>query len=264
MPRSHTRLARIATLDGPRWVTIENERLYTLAGSPYDRWEQGAEIGSLAAASLLAPAAPSKIICVGRNYPAHAAEHSAEVPSEPLLFFKPPSSLIGPGDPITLTPQSSRVEHEAELALVIGRRCRRVTPEKAWQAVLGITCANDVTARDLQRQDKLWTRAKGFDTFCPLGPWIVTGVTEQDAADLQVTCRVNGEIRQQGRTSEMVFSPAQLIAYISSIMTLKPGDLLLTGTPAGVGPLAAGDTVEVEIETVGVLHNPVRDSEEDA
>ncbi len=214
-------------------------------------------MGPLEEVTLLAPVTPTKILCVGRNYPAHAAEHGAEVPPEPLLFFKPPSAIIGPDAPIVLPPQSQQVEYEAELAVVIGRRCRNVRPEEAWAYVLGVTCANDVTARDLQRRDGQWTRAKGFDTFCPVGPWLVVGVAEAEMADRTVICRVNGQIRQYGRTSEMVFSPADLIAYAASVMTLEPGDLILTGTPAGVGPLRPGDIVEVEVEGVGVLRNPV-------
>ncbi len=252
-----TRFVRLATDSNPRWGVIENERVYALVGDPLITWERGEEIGTLDALALLAPVTPTKIVCVGRNYPAHAAEHAAEVPAEPLLFFKPPSSVIGPRAAIVLTPQSQQVEHEAELAVVIGRRCRNVTPEEAWSYVLGVTCGNDVTARDLQRRDHQWTRAKGFDTFCPLGPWLVTDVREEDVADLEVVCRVNGQVRQRGRTSEMVFSPARLIAYTASIMTLEPGDVIMTGTPAGVGPLAAGDVVEVEIEGLGVLCNPV-------
>jgi 2-keto-4-pentenoate hydratase/2-oxohepta-3-ene-1,7-dioic acid hydratase in catechol pathway len=165
--------------------------------------------------------------------------------------------VIGPGVPIALPPQSTQVEHEAELALVVARRCRDASPEEAWSHLLGVTCANDVTARDLQRSDGQWTRAKGFDTFCPLGPWLVTGMREEEMADMEVACRVNGETRQRARTGEMTFSPARLVAYASRIMTLEPGDVLLTGTPAGVGPLAAGDVVEVEVERVGVLQNPV-------
>jgi len=179
------------------------------------------------------------------------------LPSEPLLFFKPPSSVVGPGAPVVLPPQSKRVDYEAELAVVIARRCRDVTVREAWDYVLGVTCGNDVTARDLQRRDDQWTRAKGFDTFCPLGPWLAIGLDERDVADLEVVCRVNGEVRQRGRTSDMAFSPAHLIAYAASIMTLEPGDVLMTGTPAGVGPLVVGDVVEVEVEGVGVLRNPV-------
>jgi 2-keto-4-pentenoate hydratase/2-oxohepta-3-ene-1,7-dioic acid hydratase in catechol pathway len=224
---------------------------------PFTDWEFGAEIGHLDGLRLLAPTVPSKIVCVGLNYAAHADESRMDVPSEPLLFFKPPSSVIGPDTPIILPPQSERVDYEAELAVIIGRRCRNVTPEEAWDCVLGVTCGNDVTARDLQMRDNQWTRAKGFDTFCPLGPWVVTGLSESDVGDLEVVCRVNGEVRQRGRTSDMVFSPAQLIAYTTSIMTLEPGDVIMTGTPAGIGPLEPGDAVEVEVEGVGVLRNPV-------
>jgi 2-keto-4-pentenoate hydratase/2-oxohepta-3-ene-1,7-dioic acid hydratase in catechol pathway len=252
------RLVRVATDgEGPRWRIIESERVYGLSGTPFSDWERGAAIGGLDALSLLAPAVPTKIVCVGLNYAAHAGESSMEMPLEPLLFLKPPSSVIGPGAPIVLPSQSQRVDYEAELALVIGRRCRDVTEGEAWNYVLGVTCGNDVTARDLQQRDDQWTRAKGFDTFCPLGPWLVTGLSEGDVADLEVVCRVNGEVRQRGRTSEMTFSPARLIAYVASIMTLEPGDVLMTGTPAGVGPLVAGDVVEVEVEGVGLLRSPV-------
>jgi len=237
---------------------VEGQRVRELGGDLFAHWEVGAEVGRLEELTLLAPAQPTKIICVGRNYPAHAAEHDAQVPTEPLLFLKPPSAVIGCGAPIILPPQSERVEHEAELAVVIGRRCRDIRAQDAWAHVLGVTCANDVTARDLQRRDGQWTRGKGFDTFCPLGPWVVAGVTEEEVADLAVVCRVNGALRQAGRTSEMVFSPAALIAYAAAVMTLEPGDLVLTGTPAGVGPLQPGDVVEIEIEGVGTLHNPVR------
>lgn len=252
-----TRFVRFVGDSGPRWGVVEGGHVYALDGAPFDTWRRGRKVGPLDGLSLLAPVAPTKIVCVGRNYPAHAAEHAAEVPAEPLLFFKPPSSVIGPGASIVLTPQSQQVEYEAELAVVIGQRCRNVKPEEAWAYVLGVTCGNDVTARDLQRRDNQWTRAKGFDTFCPLGPWLVAGLREEDVADLEVTCRVNGEVRQRGRTSEMVFSPAHLIAYTSAIMTLEPGDVIMTGTPAGVGPIVAGDVVEVEVEGVGVLRNPV-------
>jgi 2-keto-4-pentenoate hydratase/2-oxohepta-3-ene-1,7-dioic acid hydratase in catechol pathway len=217
----------------------------------------GESLGPIADLQLLAPAVPSKIVCVGRNYVAHAAEHGADVPTEPLLFLKPPSAVSAPGSRIVLPELSQKVEHEGELALVIGKRCHRVEEGKAWDMVLGITCANDVTARDLQRSDKQWTRGKGFDTFCPVGPWLIRGFGEDEVADLGVSCRVNGDLRQEGRTRHMVFSPAFIISYITQVMTLEPGDLILTGTPAGVGPLKAGDTVEVEVEGVGVLSNPV-------
>lgn len=260
MTQDHPTFVRVAD-GGPRWGLVENRRVYALHGTPFADWRRGAEIGRLASVHLLAPAVPTKIVCVGLNYPAHADESRLEAPVEPLLFFKPPSSVIGSAAPIVLPWQSERVDYEAELAVVIGRRCRSAPPEEAWGYVAGVTCGNDVTARDLQRQDRLWTRAKGFDTFCPLGPWLVTGLSESDVADLEVICRVNGEVRQRGRTGEMLFSPADLIAYASGIMTLEPGDVIMTGTPAGVGPLAAGDVVEVEVETIGVLRNPVKGSE---
>jgi 2-keto-4-pentenoate hydratase/2-oxohepta-3-ene-1,7-dioic acid hydratase in catechol pathway len=198
---------------------------------------------------------PGKIVCVARNYIAHALEHGAEVPEVPLLFLKPPSAVIGPGQAIVLPPQSDRVEHEAELAVVIGRRARDVTPEQAGAHILGYTVANDVTARDLQQRDGQWTRAKGFDTFCPLGPWIETAA---DPSDLRIVCRVNGVIRQMASTQDMVFSVPQLVAYISGVMTLEPGDVILSGTPEGVGRLADGDVVEIEIQEIGLLRNEVR------
>jgi 2-keto-4-pentenoate hydratase/2-oxohepta-3-ene-1,7-dioic acid hydratase in catechol pathway len=252
-----TRFIRTTVKGNAHWGVVEGDVVYRLDGSPMGEWSRGETIGDLEELTQLAPATPTKIVCIGRNYAAHAAEHKAEVPKEPLIFFKPPSSVIGPGAPIVLTPQSKQVEHESELVLVIGRRCRNVSADEAWNYVLGVTCGNDVTARDLQRQDSQWTRAKGFDTFCPLGPWLITGLSESEVANLEVTCRVNGEVRQRGNTSEMVFSPAQLIAYISAIMTLEPGDAIMTGTPAGVGPLIEGDEVEVEVAGVGILKNPV-------
>ncbi|HIE38781.1 MAG TPA: FAA hydrolase family protein [Anaerolineae bacterium] len=252
------RIVRYAAKPGPRWGLLTHDDVVReLRGDPFGVWEPGPEVGPLAEVALLAPVLPSKILCVGRNYPAHAAEHGSEVPAEPLLFFKPPSAVIGPGGPILLPPQSAQVDYEAELAVVIGRSCRNVRPEEAWEYVGGVTCANDVTARDLQRRDGQWTRAKGFDTFCPVGPWVVVGLSEAEVADLVVVCRVNGIVRQRGHTSEMAFSPTDLIAYSSAVMTLEPGDLLLTGTPAGVGPLRPGDVVEVEVEGIGVLSNPV-------
>jgi 2-keto-4-pentenoate hydratase/2-oxohepta-3-ene-1,7-dioic acid hydratase in catechol pathway len=204
---------------------------------------------------LLSPILPSKVVCVGRNYVEHAAEHGAQVPTEPLLFLKPSTSVIGPHDLIRLPVQSKRVEHEAELAVVIGAPgARRVDRTGAAAAIFGYTCANDVTARDLQRTDGQWTRAKGFDSFCPLGPWITTDV---DVSDVEVRCEVNGEVRQLGRTKDMVFDVPTLVSYVSHVMTLLPGDVLLTGTPAGVSPIVAGDTVAVSVEGVGVLANRV-------
>lgn len=197
---------------------------------------------------------PGKIICVGRNYAAHARELGNAVPERPLLFFKPPSAIIAPGEAIRMPRASERVDHEAEIALVIGTRARRVSEAEAMAHVAGICCANDVTARDLQKVDGQWARAKGFDTFCPLGPVARDGIAWDD---LEIIGRVNGEVRQHGHVRDLIFPFPALVAYISDIMTLDPGDLILTGTPDGVGPLAAGDVVEVEIPGVGVLSNPV-------
>jgi len=203
---------------------------------------------------LLAPVLPSKLVCVGRNYAAHAAEFDREVPEEPLLFLKPSTAVIGPGDPIPLLPISERVDYEGELAVVIGRLARGVRADDAYRYILGYTCANDVTLRDLQHAKDQWARAKGFDGSCPLGPWIQP---ELDPNDVRVVTRLNGEARQSGRTSEMVFGVATLLEYITEFMTLLPGDVILTGTPEGVGRLEAGDVVEGEVEGLGTLQNPV-------
>jgi len=204
---------------------------------------------------LLAPILPGKIVCVGRNYAAHAKEHDADVPDYPLIFLKPPTTVIGTNDPIVLPPQSSQVEHEGELAIVIGKRGRWVQPEDALDMVFGYTIAIDVTARDLQRLDGQWTRGKGFDTFCPLGPWIDT---EFDPTGSMLSTHVNDELRQMAPLRDMVFSITQLIVFITSVMTLEPGDVVLTGTPSGVGPLLAGDRVAVRIDRLGELANPVK------
>jgi 2-keto-4-pentenoate hydratase/2-oxohepta-3-ene-1,7-dioic acid hydratase in catechol pathway len=213
------------------------------------------ELVALDDARLLAPVIPrSKVVGVGRNYAEHAAELGNEVPKEPLVFLMPNTSVIGPGDPIQLPEQSQEVHYEGELAVVIGRLCREVPLGRVAEVVLGYTVANDVTARDLQKRDGQWWRAKGFDTFCPLGPYLVTGL---DPADLRLTTRLDGETVQDGRTAQMIFDVAALVSFVSTAMTLLPGDVILTGTPAGVGPLAAGQRVEVEIEGIGVLSNPV-------
>jgi 2-keto-4-pentenoate hydratase/2-oxohepta-3-ene-1,7-dioic acid hydratase in catechol pathway len=203
---------------------------------------------------LLAPVLPSKLVCVGKNYAAHAAEFGAEVPEEPLLFLKPSTAVIGPNEPIQLLPVSHRVDFEGELAVVIGRIARDVRAEDAYRYILGYTCANDLTLRDLQRTDDQWARAKGFDGSCPLGPWIETDV---DPTDVAVETRLNGDVRQSARSTEMVFGVATLLEYITSFMTLLPGDAILTGTPEGVGRLSPGDVVEVEVEGVGTLRNEV-------
>jgi len=201
-------------------------------------------------ADLRCPVEPSKILCIGRNYAAHAKELGNDVPAEPLLFLKPPSALLDPGGAIVLPPESTRVEHEAELGVVLARRARNVRKEDALSYVFGYTCVGDITARDLQKKDGQWARAKGFDTFCPVGPWIET---ELDPSNLPVRCRVNGEVRQDGVTSNMIFDVPTLLAYASRMMTLEPGDLIVTGTPEGVGPLAEGDALEIEVGGVGVL-----------
>jgi 2-keto-4-pentenoate hydratase/2-oxohepta-3-ene-1,7-dioic acid hydratase in catechol pathway len=205
-------------------------------------------------ARLLAPVLPSKVIAVGRNYAAHAEEMGGDVPAEPMIFLKPNTSVIGPGAQIRLPAMSVQVEHEAELAIVIGRLCREVPEERAAEVILGYTCANDVTARDLQKSDGQWGRAKGFDTFCPLGPWIST---DADVSDVAITCYVGDELRQDSRTSLLVHSVPRLVSWVSQVMTLLPGDVILTGTPAGVGPLVDGDEVEVSIEGIGILRNDV-------
>lgn len=255
------RIAR--ALIGPDQVCfghVDGDNFQPWEGSPFER--EIAELVAvgrplpLSAVKLLAPCRPGKILAIGRNYAEHAAEHGAAVPSEPLLFLKPPSAVIGPEEAINLPALSQQVEHESELVVVIGKRARHLRPEDALGCVLGYTCGNDVTARDLQRRDGQWSRAKGFDTFCPLGPWIETDL---DPADQWVRCIVNGRLRQEGHTSQLVFGIATLLAYASAVMTLEPGDVLMTGTPAGVGPLAPGDVVEVSVSGIGVLRNRVQD-----
>ncbi len=204
--------------------------------------------------TLACPVRPSKVVAIAKNYRAHAAELNSEVPSEPLFFLKPSTAVIGPGDAIRVPPQSALVHHEGELGVVLAKPLTRASKEEALAAICGYTCLNDVTARDIQRKQSHFTQSKGFDTFCPIGPWIVTGI---DPSDLRVVVRVNGEVRQDGRTSQMVFDIATLLSHVSHVMTLLAGDVLATGTPAGVGPLVAGDEVEVEIENVGTLRNRV-------
>jgi len=255
-------LIRYAGRAGATYGLVREGAVYTLDGELNSAdltlgANKGQLVGTIHEVKLLPPCAPSKIVAVGRNYAEHAAEFGNVVPDEPLLFFKPPSAVIGPGASILLPPQSERVEHEAELCLVIGRRCRRVSVDEAWSYVLGVTCGNDVTARDIQRQDRQWTRGKGFDTSAPLGPWIVTGLSAETVSNLSIRCEVNSTCRQNGRTKDMVYTPSELVSYISEMITLEPGDVVMTGTPAGVGPLEPGDLVEVTIEAIGTLINPV-------
>ena len=202
---------------------------------------------------LLAPCQPSKIVCVGLNYTEHARELKMELPAEPVLFLKPPSAILGPGGQIVYPPSSRQVDYEGELAAVIGKRCKSIRAEDAEKYILGYTCFNDVTARDLQRKDVQWTRAKSFDTFAPFGPWIA----KIDPSNANIETRVNGAVKQKSNTSDLIFDISRLVEFISQVMTLEPGDLIATGTPPGVGPLQKGDVVEVEIEGIGILRNSV-------
>ncbi len=254
------RIARFSAGDDPRYAAIEGddgaEVAAVLDGDPLYRPVQltGERI-PVADVRLLAPIIPrSKVVGVGRNYAAHAAELGNEVPAEPLIFLKPNTSVIGPHDGIVYPAATSDLHYEGELAVVIGRICRHVPRERAAEVVFGYTCANDVTARDLQKSDGQWARAKGYDTFCPIGPWIETDL---DVTDLALSTKVAGELRQSGRTSAMIHDIAELIGYVSSFMTLLPGDLILTGTPAGVGPMQVGDEVSVTVEGIGTLTNRV-------
>ncbi|MGC4771202.1 fumarylacetoacetate hydrolase family protein [Micromonospora sp. DT44] len=262
------RIARFAHAKGMSFGAVEGEpeagpqglTIAEIEGHPFGQLSFSGARWALSDVRLLSPILPSKVVCVGRNYADHAAELGNDVPKEPLLFLKPSTSVIGPRDAIRLPIFSKQVEHEAELAVVIGAPgARRADRAAAERAIFGYTCANDVTARDLQRSDGQWTRAKGFDSFCPIGPWITTGL---DVSDLEIRCEVGRnpdemEVRQLGRTKDMVFDVVGLVSYISHVMTLLPGDVVLTGTPAGVSPLVEGDTVSVRIEGIGELSNPV-------
>ncbi|MGW1057523.1 fumarylacetoacetate hydrolase family protein [Micromonospora rubida] len=262
------RIARFAHAKGMSFGAVEGEpeagpqglTIAEIEGHPFGQIQFSGARWALSDVRLLSPILPSKVVCVGRNYAEHAAEQGSPVPKEPLLFLKPSTSVIGPRDAIRLPIFSKRVEHEAELAVVIGAPgARRADRAAAERAIFGYTCANDVTARDLQRSDGQWTRAKGFDSFCPIGPWITTDL---DVTDLEVRCEVGRnpeemEVRQLGRTRDMVFDVPALVSYVSHVMTLLPGDVVLTGTPAGVSPLLEGDTVTVRIEGIGELTNPV-------
>ena len=240
----------------PRYGLIEGENVFEIAGPPWGQWTRSTHSSRLTDMRLLAPVEPSKVVCVGRNYAAHAAELGNEVPKEPLIFLKPSTSIIGPEEPVVLTKYSRQVEHEGELALVVARRCSHLRDsDDALSYLLGYTCLNDITARDLQKSDVQFTRGKGFDTFCPIGPHIET---ELDPSKVLVETRVSGAVRQSSNTSLMIYPVPFLVVWISRMMTLLPGDVIATGTPAGVGPLVAGDMVEVAVSGVGVLRNPVR------
>jgi 2-keto-4-pentenoate hydratase/2-oxohepta-3-ene-1,7-dioic acid hydratase in catechol pathway len=237
-----------------RYGGLEGARVVEYSGTPWSVFRRGRRRYALRQVLLLAPTVPSKIVAVGLNYRDHAVEMNMPLPEEPRIFLKPVSAIVGPDDPIVLPPQSTRVEHEAELAVVMKKRCHNVAAERARDYVLGYTCLNDVTARDIQARDRGPTRAKAFDTFCPLGPCIATDIDPNAAT---VEALVNGIVRQSGSTKDFVFPVEDLIARVSEVMTLLPGDVIATGTPAGVGPLHAGDRVEIRIDGVGVLKNPV-------
>jgi 2-keto-4-pentenoate hydratase/2-oxohepta-3-ene-1,7-dioic acid hydratase in catechol pathway len=249
------RIIRFEREGRPAWGVLgENGDVRSATGTPFVDLEPGDVVGSQNDVRLLAPVTPSKIVCVGRNYREHAAEFSNPVPEEPLLFLKPPSAIVGPGDDVIYPELSSRVDHEAELCVVIGRSAHRVRSRDAASIVGGYTCGNDVTARDIQKSDGQWTRGKGFHTFCPLGPWMET---EFDPTDVRVVCSVNGDTRQDGRTSAMIFDIPYLIEYISRFTRLEVGDVIMTGTPEGVGSVEIGDTMTVEVEGLGSLTNTV-------
>lgn len=251
------RIARFTTGEDPVYGLVDGagQKIAEITGDPlYTRIELTGATHRVEDVRLLAPVIPrSKVIGIGKNYADHAAEMGGEAPEEPLMFLVPNTAVVGPGDPVVLPPQSEEVHYEGELAVVIGRMCKDVEPEDALGVIFGYTCANDVTARDLQRSDGQWARAKGFDTFCPLGPWVETDL---DPSDLGLVTRRDGEVVQDGTTADMVHGVAALVSHASKAFTLLPGDVILTGTPAGVGPVVAGQRVEVEIEGIGTLSNP--------
>lgn len=248
------KIVRFVRGEASGYGIVEGNLIYSLEGDPFGDFGQGKRVGRLGRVKLGPPCQPTKIIALGLNYADHAAESSLPLPDQPIIFLKPPTAAIGDMDQIVYPSMSQRVDYEAELAVVIGRRAKNVPSHEARRYVLGYTCANDVTARDLQQKDGQWTRSKSFDTFCPLGPWIVTDL---NPSKLAITCRVNGQVRQTGNTQDMVFTIWELISFISQVMTLEPGDVIMTGTPAGVGPLSPGDKVEVKIEGIGTLKNEV-------
>ena len=245
----------INAASSPAYGILDDGAIREISAAPWMEWKETGKSMAAGEARLVAPVEPRKIVCVGRNYAAHAAELGNEVPKDPLIFLKPSTAIVGPNEPIVLPKYSQRVEHEGELGLVVARRCSNLTDdEDAVSYLLGYTCVNDVTARDLQKADVQFTRAKGFDTFCPVGPHIES---ELRPGNVLVETLVNGGVRQSGRTSLMIFSAEFLVRWLSRMMTLEPGDLIATGTPSGVGPLVDGDTVEVRVEGIGVLRNPV-------
>lgn len=251
--RLQMRVVRVLNDSDCRYGLADDATVTLISDEPFAAWEPEGTL-PLREASLLTPVVPTKIVCVGLNYRGHAAEMGHPLPEEPVIFLKPPTAINKPDGIIQLPSGVGRVDYEAELAVVIGRRTRHVSREEARHNILGYTCANDVTARELQRRDGQWTRAKSFDGFCPLGPWVETDIEPED---LLVQGLVNGVVKQEARTSDMVFDVYELVSFVSGVMTLVPGDVVLTGTPAGIGPLAVGDTVEIRIEGVGSLVNTV-------
>jgi 2-keto-4-pentenoate hydratase/2-oxohepta-3-ene-1,7-dioic acid hydratase in catechol pathway len=249
------KIVRIKAGDDIAYGVADAEGVLVYNGSPFVAWEPTETVVPWQSVNLLAPVIPTKVLCVGKNYEEHAAEFDGEVPEEPLVFMKPATSVIGPNQAVAYPKLSREVHHEAELAVVISRPARNVKAEDASQYIFGYTAANDVTARDLQRKDGQWTRAKGFDTFCPLGPAIETELDPLER--LAVIARVNGEVRQAGFTSDMVFGVAELMEYITAFTTLLPSDVILTGTPSGVGPVEPGDVMEIEVDGIGTLSNRV-------
>jgi 2-keto-4-pentenoate hydratase/2-oxohepta-3-ene-1,7-dioic acid hydratase in catechol pathway len=249
------RIVRFTEAGRTAYGILAGEQIKALGSTPYEGLSTGREVHALGKVALLAPCEPTKIVALGLNYRDHAAEFGREVPDEPLIFLKPSTAVIGPEADIVYPKMSRRVDYEAELGVVMGKTARRVSEESALDCVLGYTCVNDVTARDLQKKDGQFTRAKGFDTFAPLGPWIETEIADPD--NLTVEAYVNGERRQHGNTRDMVFGVRRLISFISHIMTLFPGDVIATGTPAGIGPMRVGDVVEVKLAGIGALRNRV-------
>jgi len=247
------RIVRILHEGDCRYGLADGDTVTLITDEPFSAWEPEGVL-ALADAQLLSPVAPTKVVCVGLNYKEHIREMGHDFPEDPVIFLKPSTAVIGPHQTIPIPDGVGRVDYEAELGVVIGRRTHRATPGEAAANILGYTCGNDVTARDLQRKDGQWTRAKGFDGFCPLGPWVETDV---DPRDLTLECYVNGVCKQSAQTSDMLFDPYRLVAFVSSVMTLVPGDVVLTGTPGGIGPIEVGDSVEVRIAGVGSLTNGV-------
>ena len=249
------RLVRFLAKGGPAYGLLNNEEVVELDGEGYELLSSRRAVHRAAGVRLLAPCVPTKIVAVGLNYHDHARELGMAAPEDPILFLKPPTSLIGPGDAIIRPPMSRQVDYEGELGIVIRDRVRNIAPNEAREHILGYTCANDVTARDLQKKDGQWTRAKSFDTFCPAGPWIETELAPDD---ILLETFLNGERKQSSRTSQLIFGIDRLVSFISQVMTLHPGDLIITGTPAGIGPMKPGDEVEVRIEGIGSLRNVVK------